>query len=69
MNNQSASPSQSAWAAWRSRNRGRLQAAALIVVLGAPFGLHWALGAGLNGLAAILFAAIALSMALVIWVS
>jgi hypothetical protein len=69
MNNQSTTQPRSALAAWRSRNRGRLQAAALIVVLGAPFGLHWALGAGLNILATILFAAIALSMALVIWVS
>lgn len=68
MNNQPSPQPRFSLAAWRTRNRGRLQAIALIVVLGAPFGLHGALGAGLNGLAAVLFAAIALSMALVIWV-
>jgi hypothetical protein len=53
----------------RERNRPRLQIIALVLALGAPFGLHEALNAGLDTLAAVLFAVIALGMAVTAWVS
>jgi hypothetical protein len=46
-----------------------LQIIALVLVLGTPFGLHEALNAGLDTLAAVLFAVIALGMAVTAWVS
>jgi hypothetical protein len=54
---------------WRERNRPRLQIIALVLALGAPFGLYEALNTGLNTLAAVLFAIIALGMAVTAWVS
>jgi hypothetical protein len=55
-------------AAWRTRNRFRLQVLALAVALAAPFGLYWVLAAGLNEAAAIFFACMVASMILTVWV-
>jgi hypothetical protein len=52
---------------WRTRNRFYLQAAALVLILAAPFGLYCALNAGQSALAAGFFAAITLGMAITVW--
>ena len=51
----------------RKRSRFGWQALALGLALVAPFGLFWALTANLPFLAAVLFAVLAISMALTIW--
>ena len=56
-------------AAWRERYKFRVQVVALVLALLPPFGLYWALNAGHNGLAAGCFAAVAVGMGLIIWIS
>ncbi len=51
----------------RKRNRFAWQALALGLALAAPFGLFWALSANLPFLAAVLFAVLAISMALMVF--
>jgi hypothetical protein len=51
----------------RKRNRYAWQALALGLALVAPFGLFWALTVNLPVLAAILFAVLAISMALMVF--
>ncbi|MDZ4159797.1 MAG: hypothetical protein U1B80_08405 [Anaerolineaceae bacterium] len=48
-------------------NRINFQTLSLALLLGLPFGLHQALIAGNDVLATILFALIALAMAIVVW--
>lgn len=54
---------------WRERNRFRIQVAALVLALGGPFGLFWALNAGQGGLAVGFFAVVVLAMSAIIWIS
>lgn len=55
------------WASiWLKHNRTRLQALALVLALGAPFGLYWALQSGHDGAAVACFAVTAVSLTAVI---
>jgi hypothetical protein len=49
-------------AAWRHRNRFRIQSVALVFVVAGSLALYWALEAGRGGLAAAAFGAVALAM-------
>ena len=55
--------------AWSERNKFRVQVTALVLALGAPFGLYGALNAGQDVLAAGCFVLVTLSMAVVVWIS
>jgi hypothetical protein len=68
MKKEQESTSRSMLAAWRARSRLRLQVLALAVALAAPFGLYWALAAGVTAAAAVFFACTVTSMILAFWV-
>ena len=50
---------------WLKQNRRRLQALALVLLLGMPFWLYWALQSGRDGLAVLSFAIIVASLTVV----
>jgi hypothetical protein len=51
---------------WLKQNRTRLQALALLLALGAPFGLYWALESRHDAMSAACFAVSAVSLIVVL---
>jgi hypothetical protein len=61
-----APPPAKGLSAWLKKNRVCLQTLMLILALGAPFGLYWALQSGADGVSVAFFAAIVASLTAVI---